>query len=236
MNDKVTEQDFELLSRHLDGELGAEQAREVNARLLAEPALRSVYERMKSADGRLRAAFEGAGAEAVPAHVTEMVQNAATRDRKRLGWGLGVAASVLFAAGVVINSGQPGENAPQYAAQDAPVAPVLERAPSRGEGWDVLDDGSQLRPLLSFSGLDGEWCREYLLAHEGQEWRGVACRTTDGQWVTAVLAAEQLTGAGGYRPAGAATPEEVAAYIDNRAADIPLSRAQEAALIAHGWQ
>lgn len=235
MNEKVSEQDFELLSQLLDGELEPEQAREVSARLLAEPALRKVYERMKSSDSRLRAAFDAAGADAVPAQVAQMVQTAATRDRKRLGWSLGVAASVLFAAGVVINTDQPGEGVPQFAAQDALVAPVLERAPSRGDGWETLPDGSQVRPLLSFSGLEGDWCREYLLAHEGQEWRGVACRAS-GQWVTAVLAAEAHTGEGGYRPAGAATPGEVAAFIDRSAADIPLSREQEAALIARGWR
>lgn len=236
MNNEVTEQDYELLSQYLDGELGTGQARALSARLLAEPSLRAEYEQMKAVDERLRGAFQVAGADAVPAHVRERVKAAPTRGRKRAaGWGFGVAASVLFAAGVVLNADRQGESGPQFAAQDALVAPVLERAPSRGEGWEVLPDGSQVRPLLSFSGLDGDWCREYLLAQDGREWRGVACRAS-GQWVTAVLATEEHAGAGGYRPAGAMTADAVAAFIDDRAADIPLSREQEAALIARGWE
>lgn len=236
MNNEVTEQDYQLLSQYLDGELGAGQARALSARLLAEPSLRAEYERMRAVDDRLRGAFLSAGTDAVPAQVMERVASAPTRDRKRAaGWGLGVAASVLFAAGVVLNADRQGEGAPQFAEQDALVAPVLERAASRGEGWEALPDGSQVRPLLSFPGLDGDWCREYLLAHKGQEWRGVACRSS-GQWVTAVLAAEAHAGAGGYRPAGAMTADKVAAFIDEKAADIPVSREQEAALIARGWE
>jgi hypothetical protein len=241
MKAEVTEQDYELLSRYLDGELDDAQARELRQRLLAEQDLRAVFERMKAVDGRLRDALDVAGADAVPVHVRQMVENAATRANprgKRLGWGLGVAASVLFAAGVLMNvdqQGTPAGGGAQFAAQDALVAPVLERAPSRGEGWETLPDGSQVRALLSFPGVDGNWCREYLLAQDGREWRGVACRDS-GDWVTAVLAVEKHAGVDGYRPAGATTPDQVASFIDSRAADIPLSREQEAALIGSGWE
>jgi hypothetical protein len=239
MKAELTEQDYELLSQYLDGELDDGQARELRERLLAEQDLRAVHERMRTLDSRLQDALDVAGAGTVPVHVREMLQRAATHGnpgRTRLGWGLAVAASVLFAAGVVINVGQQGAGGAQYAAQDALVAPVLERSPSRGDGWETLPDGSQVRALLSFPSVDGNWCREYLLAQGDGEWRGVACRASPGQWVTAVLAAEEHGGAGGYRPAGAVTADQVASYIDGRAADIPLSREQEAALIARNWE
>jgi len=239
MNSDLTEKDYEMVSGYLDGELDGEQARALRARLLSEPRLRAASERLAAVDKRLQDAFDVPGADSVPAHITQMVQAAGTRGRyskRRLGWGLGVAASVLFAAGVVLNADRQDRAGSQFAAQDVLVAPVLERALSRGEGWEQLPDGTRVRALLSFSSTEGSWCREYLLAQPGGEWRGVACRVA-GQWQTAVLAPEQaIVSERAYRPAGAASPDQVVSFVDEHAADIPLGREQEAALIARGWE
>jgi len=236
----VTDKDYELLSGYLDGELEPEQLSALQARLLSEPPLRSACDRLAAVDKRLRDAFDVPGADSVPAHVTQMVQAAQTRGRgvgRRVGWALGVAASVLFATGVLLNSHRQDQSDPQFAAQDALVAPVLERALSRGEGWEQLPGGVRVRPLLSFPSVDGSWCREYLLAQRGREWRGVACRAAVGRWETAVLAPEQAGASKpAYRPAGAVSSGQVETFVDSRAADIPLSREQEAALIARGWE
>ena len=241
MKIELTEHDSELLSRYLDGELGTAEVQVLRARLLSEPHLRGAYERFKAVDDRLRAAFDVPGADSVPLHVTQMVRAARTRGRdgslkRRAGWGLGVAAAVLVAAGVMVNSTRQDRDVAELAAQDALVAPVLERALSRGEGWEVLPDGTRVRPLLSFRSVEGSWCREYLLGREDREWRGVACRS-DGHWETAVLAVEQPAAAGQvYRPAGAVSSATIVSFIDTRSADIPLSREQEVALIARGWE
>jgi len=242
MKTELTEQDCELLSRYLDGELGAEENQALRSRLLSEPPLRAAYERFKAVDNRLRDAFDVPGADTVPAHVTQMVRTARTRGREgsptaRAGWGLGVAVAVLAAAGVMVNSlRQENQGGAQFTAQDALVAPVLERALSRGEGWEVLPDGTRVRPLLSFPSVEGSWCREYLLGQEDREWRGVACRSA-GHWETAVLAAEQPVAAEeGYRPAGAVSPDEVVSFIDSYSADIPLSGEEEAEKISRGWE
>lgn len=242
MTIELTDKDYELLSRYLDGELGAEEVQALQARLLSEPPVRAAYERLKAVDNRLRSAFDVPGVDSVPAHITQMVETARTRGRRggsqtrRAGWGLGVAATVLVAAGVIVNSGRQGPGGAQFAAQDALVAPVLERSLSRGEGWEALPDGARVRPLLSIPSVEGGWCREYLLARGDREWRGVACRS-GGIWQTAVLAEEQTTAAGkAYRPAGALSPDQVVSFIDSHSADIPLSREQEAELIARGWE
>jgi len=240
MKIEVTEKDYELLSGYLDGELDAGQLQALRARLLSEPPLRAACERLAAVDKRLRDAFDVPGADSVPAHITQMVQTAPTRGRgvnKRVGWGLGVAASVLVAAGVMFNAHRQDQAGAEFAAQDALLAPVLERALSRGEGWELLPDGARVRPLLSFPSVEGGWCREFLLAQRGREWRGVACRAAAGQWETAVLAPEQAGASGlAYRPAGAVSSDQVEIFVDSRAADIPLSREQEAALIARGWE
>jgi hypothetical protein len=241
MKIELTEQDCELLSRYLDGELGAEESQALRARLLSEPSLRAAYERFRAVDARLREAFDAPGADTVPANVTQMVRAARTRGHEggptgRTGWGLGVAVAVLVVAGVVVNYLRQDQDGAQFMAQDALVAPVLERTLSRGEGWEVLPDGTRVRPLLSFPSVEGSWCREYLLGREDREWRGVACRSA-GHWETAVLAAEQPAAAEqAYRPAGAVSPDEVVSFIDTYSADIPLSGEQEAEKISRGWE
>lgn len=242
---ELTEQDYELLSQYLDGELPAAQVQELRARLLAEPPLRAGFERIKTVNDHVTGAFKVSGVDTVPAHVVQRLQHATSREDKgayqrRVGWGLAVAASVLAAAGLLLNSGQnnqSGDYIAQAGRHDALLSPVLEQSLSRGEGWIFLADGTSIRPLLSFPSVEGGWCREYLLTDAGSEWRGVACRSA-GQWVTAVLATVESSGTIDqyYRPAGATTSDQVSAFIDSRSADIPVSKEQEAELIARGWQ
>jgi hypothetical protein len=245
MKTELTEQDYELLSQYLDGELPAAQAQQLRERLLAEPSLRAGFERIKTVNDHLTGAFGVSGVDAVPAHVVQMLQHPKSHEDKgfyqrRVGWGLAVAASVLAAAGLLLNPGQNdqrGDELAQTGRHDALLSPVLEQSLSRGDGWIFLVDGTSIRPLLSFPSVEGGWCREYLLTDAGSEWRGVACRSA-GQWVTAVLAAVESSGTIDqyYRPAGATTPDQVTAFIDSKSANIPLSQEQETELIARGWQ
>ncbi|NQX87635.1 MAG: hypothetical protein HRT77_03125 [Halioglobus sp.] len=239
MKAELSDKDYEQLSQYLDGELDDAQVRELSARLLSEQDLRAVYERMKGLQNRLQEAVSGA--DTVPLQLRQSVERAATRQhrgRQRTGWGVAVAASVLLAAGVLmtVDRVEQPDDGMRLVVRDRLLTPALERQPSRGNGWETLTDGSQLRVVLSFPSVDGSWCREYLLAQENVEWRGVACREEAGRWVTAVRVAGEHRAVDGYRPAGVATPDEVATYINRQAADIPLSREQEAALIARDWQ
>jgi hypothetical protein len=116
------------------------------------------------------------------------------------------------------------------------LASALETTPSSNDGWEVLADGRKLRPVLSFSSLQGHWCREFLVAQDADINRGVACRA-EGRWQTRVIAAAQAPGTPtDYRPAGATDADIVATFIDTQAANIPLSLVQEADLIARGWE
>ena len=244
MNTNMTQQDHELLSQYLDGELPAPLAQEMRQRLLAEPELRAGFERLKSVNNQVRDTFNVMGADEVPAHIERMVQDLEVPagrgfQGRRAGWGLAVAASVLAATGVLFNLGDSGQNADHMAQvkrHDSLLSPVLDQSPSRGEGWVSLDDETRVRPLLSFPNMEGSWCREYLLTGERGEWRGVACHE-DGQWITAVLTPETASQTmSEYRPAGSKSSDEVASFIDATSADIPISPAQEADLIARGWK
>lgn len=244
MKTELTEQDYELLSQYLDGELPPVQAQELRERLLAEPSLRAVFARLEAVNDQVTGAFAVSGVDAVPAHIVQMVQNSKTHGNKgfyqsHVGWGLAVAATVVAVAGLLLSAGQheqAGDYMAQAARRDALLSPVLEQSRSRGEGWISLADGTSIRPLLSFPSVEGGWCREFLLTDASSESHGVACRSA-GRWVTEVLAAEVSPGASDqYRPAGAPASDQVTAFIDSRSADIPLSQEREAELIARGWQ
>jgi hypothetical protein len=229
----MSEQDYELLSQFIDNELESTEAQTLRKRLLAEPGLRAELDRMRAVNDRVKDAFDVPGADAVPATVAARLQGG-ERDRKRT-WGLAVAASLVAAAGLVL-APQWQEVSQGTRAGDTMLAQVLEQAPSRAQGWNALTDGRMVRPVLSFSNQEGNWCREFLLSDGGDSFRGVACRT-DSQWQTVALGAADLDRrAGEYRPAGATDADEVASYINAHAADIPLSLTQETDLIARNWQ
>ena len=224
--------DYELISQYIDGELAADEARALRRRLLAEPELRAAYDRMRRADDRVRGAFSGAWTERVPERVSALLAGGSQggSSQRRTAWGVAVAASVLAAAGLLLNpdwrSADTGDTA---------LAAVLETTPSGGPQWQELADGRQVRPVLSFAHVDGSWCREYLLSRDGATYRGVACRS-DGEWVTSILDPQPVPGsATEYRPAGAGDIDSVAAFIAEHGAGIALNRSDEARLIASQW-
>ena len=228
----MNDQDYELLSQYIDGELEAGQAQVLRRRLMAEPDLRSACDQMRAADNNIRQAFESSWTQQVPERITALLtpKHRNTEGRRSV-WGMAVAASVLATAGLLLNPEWRADNS-----GDTALAAVLEDTPSGGNEWQALADGRQVQPVLSFAHLDGSWCREYLLSEDGATYRGVACRT-GGQWVTGILESQPLPGnTSEYRPAGADDADAVAAFITEHGAAIALSRGEEAELIARQWQ
>ena len=232
----MTEQDLELLSQFIDGELPAAEARVLRERLLAEPGLRAQLERMKAIDARLRQAFGEAGS--VPPHISALLAASEAGDppaRPRHGrrWGFAIAASVLAAAVFLASP----EWRQQQPAGDTALARALESVPSSSDDWTALGDERLVRPMLSFQNRAGGWCREYLLQDGDGSWHGVACREGESRWTTELLVPEAAAAAtGDYRPAGAGDAGAIADFVDRHAADIPASASEEAGLIARGWQ
>jgi hypothetical protein len=232
----MTEQDLELLSQFLDGELPSPQARALRERLLAEPELRSELERMKAVDARLRRAFGETGE--VPPGVAALLEDCEAGDTAAhpghgRRWGFAIAASVLAAAVFLASP----EWRQQQPAGDTALARALESVPSSSDAWTALGDDRLVRPMLSFQSHAGGWCREYLLQQGNDSWHGVACREGESRWTNELLVPEAAAAASGdYRPAGAGDAGAIADFVNQHAADIPVSAAEEAGLIARGWQ
>lgn len=243
----MTEHDFELLSRYLDGELPPTESAGLERRLASEPALKDALDTLRQVNASVRAEAHAPGNDRVPAHIAAMLDSKPAADvvpfpsrRGRAGVGLAIAASLVAAVGLWL--------APQWRVADTglhpadarqpQVADALENTPSSAEDWTPLADGGQLRPVLSFAGTDSQWCREYQVSQQREQWRGVACRGEAGAWHTQILVSDSGHPVRGdtYQPAGAGDLDAISDYINDRAASIPLSADEEAALIADDWQ
>ena len=238
----MTQQDDELLSQYLDGELSGPAVAALEERLAADEPLAESLEQMRLQDARLKQAFNLPDIETVPSAILAMLeQDARPRvvplsDRRTVGLGFALAASLVVAASaVLLAQWQPGADQQDRPGIDAALARVLEQSPSRGAGWEALADGRRARPVLSFESLDGTWCREYLLSGADGYAHGVACRR-NGNWVAEVTAPAQAPLAEGeYRPAGSTDSLPVTDFIAAHAAGVALDRQQEAELIARAW-
>lgn len=230
----MKDQDFELLSQYLDGELDIFTSRKLQQRITEEPELRATLKQLQAQNADVQAAFTGT--DQAPAHVSSLLKPSSNvvalpPRSPRPAWQYAVAASLVAAAGLLLTP-----DWQQTPAGDAMLATVLEQAPSMSSGWESLEDGRQVRPVLSFKGGDGQWCREYLVSTSEQASRGVACRDNTG-WNTVVIAATQIPGsANDFRPAGSADAEVIANYISENADGIALSASEEAEKIAGHWK
>lgn len=229
----MKDQDLELLSQYLDGELDIFSSRKLEQRLNVEPELAETLSQLQLQHSTIQSAYSDKAQ--VPGRVKAMLEPdgnvvALPQRSRRPAWQYAVAASLVAAAGLVMT--------PSW--QESPIseknlASVLESSPSMASGWESLDDGLLVRPVLSFQDTEGHWCREFLVSGKEQSSRGVACRE-QGAWNTHVLADADIPGdAGSYRPAGAGDAQAVTDYVADNAAGISLSAAEEAALIESHW-
>lgn len=242
----MTDTDYELLSRYLDRELPAPAVTDLERRLADEPELEAALAQLRMLNNAITTTFRAPGTDSVPPRIAAMLAPTSkhvrpyARRSRTLGVGMAIAASVIAASGLwLASSGQMADNRTEPSLDQFALSELLEQSPSRAAGWEPLADGSRARAVLSFAARDGSWCREYLVASaKGDQWHGVACRQ-QGAWDTRVVSAVNAgveNQGSEYRPAGADDSNEVAAFIGNNAADIALSREEEAGLIANRWQ
>ena len=250
----MNNQDEELLSQYLDGELNAAQSTQLEQRLEQEPALLASLQRMQELDNTLKSTFNNPRARSVPARIINMLTRPDAKpseDRQASGtvvpfpgqhkkarWSFAIAASIMAASGLLLVQGtgqQPADIS--STGSDPLLAQILETTPSRGDGWNTLSDGRLVRPLLSYARIEGGWCREYLLSDQDANWRGVACRTGESDWKTEIVNAQGAAeSADEYRTAGANDSNEVARFMDTSAEGIALSAEREEELIATKWR
>lgn len=225
----------ERLAAYADGELHDQEAREVEAAIAEDPALKDELEAHLALKARLFAHFAPIAEQPVPdrlrravlpetAEVVDIFSARKRRDsnKKRWTWIAGPALAASLAL-VFLNFGI--RQTPDETHAGGALALALDNQLAATQGTEA-----PVRILLSFRDAGGRFCRGYASRSES----GIACHETKG-WRL-----EKRFGGTGrasteYRQAGSNVADVLAAAQD-MAHGPALDAAGEAAAAAQGWR
>ena len=246
--------DDDMLSAYLDGELPAQDLRDVRAALANDPALAArlaalqsvndlVLRHAKALDSTplpasvlslLQAAgqAEAAGLQSAHAHHAHagatIVQGPWQRWSRHAGAQLALAATLVLALGLALsNLLDPSQ--PELPALAA-YTDVLDSSPS---GVPAAVNGATLISRFSFRDQDGRYCRQYQLTTATSGSENVACRTEQG-WTLAATLPVPVEATDAYQPASSSA--ELNAVLDRMMQGAALDLPAEATLIERRWQ
>jgi hypothetical protein len=241
-----------MLSAYLDGELPAQDLRDVRAALANDPALAARLAALQSVNDLVMRHAKALDATPLPASILSLFQTADQADAGRepsvtnsntakivqgpwqrwsrhAGAQLALAASLVLALGLALNNLlDPAQ--PELPALTA-YADVLDGSPS---GAAVPMNGATLINRFSFRDQDGRYCRQYQLSTATSGSENVACRTEQGWTLAATLPVPVQATPDAYQPASSSP--ELNAVLDRMMQGAALDLPTEAALIERSWQ
>lgn len=209
----------------LDGELDAEAAARVAARVDADPALRALADEHRAMTHDLRAAFDPVMTEAPAVLATDPPGSLPANDNRP--WWRAVAAAAAVALAFVGGT--------QFAASPGMIDQRNGQMVATAALHDALDrqlasaPEGDIRIGVSFAQADGSYCRSFAIGGDG----GLACRQGDAWRVEGLFPGEDV--GGDFRMASGSDPR-LAALIDERIAGEPLDADGEAAAREAGWR
>jgi anti-sigma factor RsiW len=238
--------DDDMLSAYLDGELPAQDQRDVRLALASDPALAArlaalqrvndlVLRHAKALDSTpmpasVLALLRTDAAEKTPvATRAKVVQGPWQRWSRHTGAQLALAASLVLALGLALNNLLDPVESELPAL--ATYANVLDTSPS---GRSVAVNDATLVNRFSFRDQSGRYCRQYQLSTATAGTENVACRTEQG-WALAASLAVPVQAAPDVYQAASSSPD-LNAILDNMMQGSALDLATEAALIERDWQ
>jgi negative regulator of sigma E activity len=247
--------DDDMLSAYLDGELPAQDLRDVRTALAKDPALAArlaalqsvndlVLRHAKALDATplpasvlslLQAAdqAEAAGMQSAHAHHAHagatIVQGPWQRWSRHAGAQLALAATLVLALGLALN------NLLEPAKAELPaLAAYTEMLDSSPSGVAVPVNGATLVNRFSFRDQDGRYCRQYQLSTATSGSENVACRTEQGWTLAATLPVPVQATPEVYQPASSSP--ELNAVLDRMMQGAALDLPTEATLIGRRWR
>ena len=220
-----------MLIAYVDGELSAEERREVDRAAELDAAVATRL----AAHKRLRAGMADAYApvldEAIPAALLVAVKGASdakvvafTPRRALPAWPAFAAMAACLVLGLAIGFGAPDAS---LVASDMTAKGKLASALDRQLAAD--QGGAAIRIGVTFTDTAGAYCRTF----QANGVAGLACRDGEG-WRVPVLSAIAPQASDGFRTASS-LPAAVAAAVDERIAGEALDAAGEAKARANGW-
>lgn len=246
----------EILMAYVDGELAADQARQIEAAMATDAELARQVERQRALRKELRAAFAGTLDEPIPARLLDAVDSspaaaarpvididaaraarAATPGRARWSWPewTSVAASLLIGLLIGRTALQPPQSSlfdvseRGIAATGALVAALNEQPSGSAPADAAVGIG------LSFRARNGDYCRTFI-THAGTSTAGFACRDAQGWQIRTVSENPGVESGQQYRMAGSELPPAVLSAVQAEMAGEALDAAEEQAARAKGWR
>lgn len=220
----------------LDGELGPDEAAEVERQVAAEPRLAQLAEQHRAMQTRLKAAFDPLVAEPVPERLaaladrSNVVDFGAARNRRQFGfWPQGFAIAASLAAGILVGTLIPRGPQGEVSAVDG----RLYAAAALDEGLSATLASQPAGPVrigITFRATDGAMCRTF---DEGRL-SGLACREQQ-RWAIRGLVNQKQAADGDYRMAAGMDPA-LATLVGSTMAGAPFDAVQEREARQRGWR
>ena len=249
----------ETLMAYADGELDADTRARVDAAMAHDSDLADAValqiENRQALSSKLRAAFENALVDQVPARllkaanadlvaipidapsastkIVAAIDNGEAVPRWRLSHWTAMVASLFV--GVLV-----GRFAFERA--DGPFVAEQGRMTAHGElsealsiqAGGTLDRDTGIQMGASYLAKTGDYCRTFTLKDENML-AGLACRRQNA-WTIDALTRTTANASGAYRMAGAAIPALLLGIVESTIAGDPLDNEQEAQARERGWQ
>lgn len=206
----MNQEDHDLLSAYVDGELEPAARAEVQKRLLADQDFNAAHQKLIKLQHNIQSTFPLPETSTAPQSLSDLLepkQEDETKKHRSAWWLMPLAASV--AAVFLLNTYMFGQgNADQNQWQQ--VAYQLDNV--KDMRVTSINDGLSLVVLQSFDHIDGRLCREYQSKNETQVTHGIACKATD-SW-TQEVAMQSEVAKGSYQTA-TKSPNAVKAFLDS---------------------
>lgn len=229
--------DDEKFFAWLDGELGAAEAADMQARVEADPELKRLAEQHRALGSQLRGAFDPIAEAAVPDRLQAALRPraqvidfaTARRARSMPATGQWLAMAATLAIGMFVGTQVPQSSSAPIQAQGGKLyaAASLDRALDTGLASAPAGD---VRIGLTYRDPAGEICRSFTAAAGS----GVACRS-GGRWQMKGLFAAPEGQGSDYRMAAGMDPN-LAALVDSTMSGEPFDANAEKAARDKGWR
>lgn len=218
------EQDFELLSQYLDGELSQQEALQVKQRLLSEPALNKQFRELKAFQENVRNVIPGFESEPMGDKLTSLLALDGDESKENesntkvqswaanSGWkyNFSLAASIMLVAvmGIfVLNSSDESQTGLKF--QDS-----LFSSLKSNESWSS-NDGLELMIVQSYLDETDALCREYFAKDAEHSEHGISC-FDNGSWDKQVFELKFNQSSAHYVTASASDESGVEAFLKSK--------------------
>ncbi len=238
----------EQLSAFLDAELPEHEMEKIRQHISEDESLANRLAELALVDSQVANHYAQIDQRPMPTAITELLnEEKTTTDRsakviafplwKRLQNQLQEHAAMAASVALVIGFGAAQLLPSQNTNNDTnhkwnAIAQVLDQTPSGSE--QQLDDGSQIKPRLSFINQEGNICRQFQVIENKRSAENIACNV-DNQWQLSMsVYTQESIQANEYQTASGGSVLDAA--LDEMMQSNAFDAEQEAAAIKNNWK